>query len=450
MSTSSSSRPTSPSVSDVAVVTVNWNGRGHLETLFQSLARLQAGQVLMVDNGSTDGSVEFVRKRFPWVSILANQENLGFASPCNRGAERAERPIIAFINNDMRCHPEWLRAGLAEFPHAPCVASRILDWKGERIDYNGSSLQYLGYAVQRDIGEPADRVSHPRQVLFPCGGAMIVDRELFLELGGFDEDYFAIYEDVDFGWRLWVAGHEVRYAPNSIVYHRSHATFETQSLARMRYLMHRNALFTIIKNYEEESYRRIVPLAVALAIKRAVRCSGVNRESFYLWAERAEALKLNDAHAQSETLDALNHLVSLDDVFDRLPSLLEKRRRVQALRKRKDAEIFSLFEDPLRPIVLDAEYMSSELELIRHLRLDEFFSTDNYQRAMLEAPNRTLERVRRTRQELDRVQQAGTQALLHPPLPGRSSRIQRLLDTVRDEGFGAAARKVWRTLRGAS
>lgn len=435
------------SASDVSVITPNWNGHRHLEALLPSLLPLGAGEVIVVDNASSDDSVEFLTSHFPKVRVLRNESNLGFASPCNRAAREAQGKVLAFINNDMRCHPDWIAAALPALEEAPCVASRILDWEGQRIDYNGSSLQYLGYAAQRDLGELEAAVSTPSHVLFPCGGAMFILREVFLEVGAFDEDYFAIFEDVDLGWRLWISGHEVRLAPESRVYHRGHGTFQAHSLPKMRYLMHRNALLTIIKNYDADHFRRIVPLAVLLALKRAVRCSGVNREAFYLWREiSTRAFEVENPSALENLLDAFNHLVAVDDVIDSLPRTLEKRRRVQAGRRRSDTELFSLFADPLRPIVLDAEYMAAELDLIRSLRLDEIFCTEDFVRALEAAPSRTVERLRAARQELARIQQQGLAAILHPlpPEPRPRSRWRRFLDIWLEEGPVSAIRRAWR------
>ena len=281
----------SPSPGDVSVVTVNWNGKSHLSTLLPPLLALKPGEVIVVDNGSTDGSQEFLRKRYPQVQLLENGMNLGFAQPCNLGATAARGSCIAFINNDMRPEPYWLTAALEKLDaRTPCVASRILDWEGRRIDYNGSSLHYLGYGLQQDLGLPVEEAPHRGQVLFPCGGAMLVDRKVFLDLGGFDPDYFALFEDVDLGWRLWLAGHRVVMASDSMVRHRGHATLETKAPEKTRYLIHRNALLTIFKNYEEENFRKIVPLALILAMKRAVHFSGVRKESFYLWSETRHKL----------------------------------------------------------------------------------------------------------------------------------------------------------------
>ena len=175
---------------------------------------------------------------------------------------------------------------------------------------------------------------------------MLVERKVFLELGGFDADFFALFEDVDLGWRLWLAGHRVVMAPDSVVRHRGHATLETQAPEKTRYLMHRNALLTLFKNYDEENFRKIVPLALVLSVKRAVHFSGVRKESFYLWSETRHKLDEGDETARSQLLDSLNHLVAVDDVLQALPRLVEKRRRVQALRRRSDRRSWNCSETP--------------------------------------------------------------------------------------------------------
>ena len=427
----------SPSPGDVSVVTVNWNGKSHLSTLLPPLLALEPGEVIVVDNGSTDGSQEFLRRRYPQVRLLENGVNRGFAQPCNVGAETARGSCIAFINNDMRPEPDWLVAALEKLDaRTPCAASRILDWEGRRIDYNGSSLHYLGYGLQEDLGLAVEEAAPREDVLFPCGGAMLVDRKVFLELGGFDPDYFALYEDVDLGWRLWLAGHRVVLAPDSVVRHRGHATLETRAPEKTRYLMHRNALLTIFKNYDEENFRKILPLALILSVKRAVHFSGVRKESFYLWSETLHKLEEGDATARSQLLDSLNHLVAVDDVLQSLPRLLEKRRRVQALRRRSDREIMGLFGDPLRQIVEDPGYVKEELEWLESLDLGSLLDLGPAAASLDSLPGALREKIRSLEKELKGLRWLGSRAALHPPLPpGLAARFFR---AVRREGLKTA------------
>ncbi len=406
----------SPSASDVSVVTVNWNGRERLSELLPSLTGLGCREILVVDNASQDGSVEFLKRRWPQVRVLENPVNRGFAHPCNLGASEAAGSILAFINNDMRADRNWIDSALRRLTAGtPCVASRILDWSGERVDYNGSSLQYLGYALQNEIGRPVQEASSPREVLFPCGGAMLIDRSVFLEAGGFDQDYFAIFEDVDLGWRLWIAGHRVAFSAESIAFHRGHATFQTQPDEKMRYLMHRNALWTILKNYEDATFRRVLPLAVALAVKRAVRLSGARRESFYLWETTRERLRLGDPDVQDQLLDSLNHLVAVDDVLTDLPRILEKRKSIQTTRKRSDAEVVGLFGDPLRAIVDDPEYLDAELSWLRGCGLERLFELPSRPARSPGLPDRLQDRIDSLRHELLALQWVDGKNRISPP-----------------------------------
>lgn len=435
------------SASDTSVITINWNGRHHLEALLPSLVPLSPGEIIVVDNGSTDDSVLWLKHEFPAVRVIVNTHNRGFAEPNNIAAEAARGSVLAFINNDMRCHEEWLKCGLEDLEAATCVASRILDWQGRRIDFNGSSIQYLGYALQKDIGRVLDEVTAEDRILFPCGGAMFIRKEAFQRVGGFDADFFAVFEDVDLGWRLWLSGYDVRFCRNSVCYHRGHGTFRAHSTAKLRYLMHRNALLTIVKNYADAQLETILPLAVVMALKRAVRLSGVRRESFYLWAESEMRAEAKDPTFTEDFEDALNHLVAVDDVLGQLPNLMEKRRQVQARRKRSDEEIIELFGDPLRSVVEEPEYIEAEAGLLKGLGLDRLFDVDSYAASATQLPDRLPERVRVLREELKQLQWTATCAAQHPPAPKLGGRLRRFLDTWRSHGLSVAVRRAWEAVR---
>ena len=423
------------------MITVNWNGKQHLERLPPSLINLSCREIILVDNASSDGSQEFVGRCFPQVRIVQNDLNRGFAQPVNLGARHARGRYLALINNDMRADPRWLEAALPRLTATTtCVASRILDWEGEHIDFNGSSLQYLDYALQRDIGSLVSEVSHHDQILFPCGGAMLIDRELFLRLGGFDEDYFAIYEDVNLGWRLWMAGYEVAFAPDSLVYHRRHATFRLHENQKLRYLMHRNALLTILKNYDEETFRKIFPLAVLLAIKRTILLSGVQKESFYMWAHSQLRKEPKAPALPFQIEDAFNHLVAVDDVLESLPRTLEKRAQVQSLRRRSDQEILQLFDDPLRPIVEDPDYIREDLQYLELLDFSPLLKLSEYRRHLEALPDLLERKIGNLENQLSGLQWLGIQALLHPSTPPLPD-MKQLLRGWKREGFRVAWRR---------
>ena len=224
-----------------------------------------------------------------------------------------------------------------------------------------------------------------------------------MEVGGFDRDYFAIFEDVDLGWRLWVMGYRIAFAADSITYHRQHSTLRTQETPKVRYLMHRNALFTILKNYDDHHFQKILPLAVAMAVKRAVHFSGANRESFYLWSDLETDMQSGNMEIQAKLLDSLTHLVAVDDVLEHLPYLLEKRNQIQKRRRRTDKKIFDRFIDPFRLIVEDPNYAYQEL---RHLDQLDFttFKPTSHQKVVMKLPDQLEKKIQRLSQELSQQQ----------------------------------------------
>jgi GT2 family glycosyltransferase len=275
----------------VSVVVVNLNGRHLLAECLDALAAQDYApdlvETILVDNGSIDDSVAFVRDAYPAVRIVEAGRNLGFAGGNNLGAHTATGECLALINNDAQADRHWLSAMaqvLDSEPEVACVGAKILDQAGETIDFVGTALNLYGRAFQLDEAMPVapgyyDQV---RELLAPCGGAMMIRRELFLEVGGFDEDYVAYYEDVDLGWRLWIYGYKVLFAPDAIVYHRKHQTGEGFPVEQRYTLAEVNALRTLIKNCEDESLGGVLPFSLFMGVKRAVEQSGLDRERYRL------------------------------------------------------------------------------------------------------------------------------------------------------------------------
>lgn len=155
-------------------------------------------------------------------------------------------------------------------PSVGAVASKVLDWDGKKIDFVDGGLTWFGMGYKRHVGETDDG-SHdaPRDVLFGTGSALFVRASLYRELGGFDERFFMFYEDVDLGWRLNLRGWRVRYEPASLTFHRHHASMSSIDHSRELYLLERNALATLYKNFSDETLARVLPAALALVVRRA-------------------------------------------------------------------------------------------------------------------------------------------------------------------------------------
>src|SRR5215213_385453 len=338
----------------VSVIVLNFNGRQHLEACFRSLIEQEyagAIEIIMVDNGSSDGSVELVREQFPQLRLIVNEQNTGFSPAVNQAARQAEGDYLALLNNDARAASDWL-AQLVELAErrrgegVACVASRVLGWDGEQIDFVVGSMNFHGFGAQPFFRMPAAALDAGEEpLLFANGGAMLVDRKVFLEIGGLDDDYFAYFEDVDRGWRLWVCGYQVVLNPKAVAYHRHHSTASTMYPYQTRLLFERNALLTIIKNYDHEHLQRVLPVALLLLIKRAVLEAGdtIEREDFDLRKRDGEELFPRVEVPKS----VISCLLAVDDLLAMLPRLYAKRDRIQAMRKRPDSEIMHLFRTPL-------------------------------------------------------------------------------------------------------
>ncbi len=257
-------------VDSVDVLVVSWNGRHHLETLLPALEGQQdpgvAVRIRVFDNGSTDGTVEWLCSAHPTVEVVENPVNVGFSAANNRLAERSSADALALVNNDTRPRPDWLAELVAALREAPpdvaAVSGCIVDWEGSRLDFGRGVMTFDGHAFQLDYHRALEEVTPPTagsELLFPCGGNMIVRRDRFEAAGGFDEDFFAYLEDVDLGWRLWSGGERVLSAPEAVVHHRSMATSDLLGNAFRGMLFERNAYLTAFKNYDADLWPRLMP-----------------------------------------------------------------------------------------------------------------------------------------------------------------------------------------------
>ncbi|MFM7143746.1 MAG: glycosyltransferase family 2 protein [Alphaproteobacteria bacterium] len=309
-------------------------------------------EVLVFDNGSTDGTREWLRSERPRVRLLESPTNLGFAVPNDRCAEASSARLLCLVNNDVRLHPAFLRelVDARSSSGAACVGARILDADGARIEFDGGVMSFDGHAAPRGWGDPAPEPGAEAPgtavpTLFASGGAMLVDRDVFLDAGGFDEDYFAYFEDVDFGWRAWVLGHRVAVAPRAVAWHREHGSEGLLPAGRRMELLERNALLSVWKNYEPGRAERAWACAVALA------------------AERARIEPARAAACERGILGAAALL----------PRIEPRRQAIQARRLRCDAEIAPLFREPMRPPIGGAEYAARQAEVAALFGIAELF-----------------------------------------------------------------------------
>ncbi|HXT21574.1 MAG TPA: glycosyltransferase family 2 protein, partial [Thermoanaerobaculia bacterium] len=270
----------------VAVLIPSWNGRAHLETCLAALAEQHdpgvPWEVWVLDNGSSDGTAEWLRREWlprgkPRVHLVASERNLGFAAGVNRLVEAAaDADLVAFLNNDTRPRREWLGELVSALAGAPAdvaaVSGVILDWEGECLDFGRGVVTFDGHAFQLDYRRPLATARVPKageELPFACVGNLLIRRDRFLAAGGFDAAYFAYYEDVDLGWRLWASGQRVLAAPRAAVHHRSGATSELLGLYRRGFLFERNAFLTVYKNADDELWPRLMPVVMLTLLARS-------------------------------------------------------------------------------------------------------------------------------------------------------------------------------------
>jgi len=237
----------------VTVIIPNWNGLDWLGDCLKNLAgqNMQGFHTIVVDNGSSDGSVAFIERQYPRVEIIELASNTGFANAVNVGIERSASPYVALLNADTQVYPDWLSTLLKAVENCPpdigAVNSQLLRLDDrQRIDDAGDELSWYGAAIKRGHNQPAAKYHKQEEISSPCAAASLYRRDFLLRTGGFDAGFFAYLEDVDLGLRGRLLGYRYLYEPNARVLHKGHGA----ELPHGRYveLITRNRLFLFAKN----------------------------------------------------------------------------------------------------------------------------------------------------------------------------------------------------------
>lgn len=340
----------------VSVVLVNFRGAEDTIECVRELQNLDWPadrlEIVVVENGSGDDSMDKLGTLGEDVVLVDSGANLGFTGGCNLGVARSSGEFVAFLNNDAKPHPAWVRAAIDTFATGAdigAVASKVLDWDGVAVDYLDAAITWYGMGYKPHAGEK-DRGAWDREkdVLFGTGAAMFVRADVFEELGGFDDDYFMFYEDVDLGWRMNLLGYRFRFQPASLAYHKHHASMNKFGDFREEYLLERNALFTLYKNLDEKSLNNVLPAALLLAVRRAVARGELDSASLDLRVPGDDS-----AMTMPVSKSTMAGVFAIDRVVESLPTLASSRQRVQATRVRTDRQLESLFgnlDEPAYPI----------------------------------------------------------------------------------------------------
>jgi len=357
----------------VSVIIPNFDGISYLGACLKSIFSAKYPpdklEIIVVDNASTDGSINFIKKEYPEVKVIENKRNMGFAPAINIGAKLSNGECLVILNNDLKVHEDWLIelvTAISSGSEVGCAGSLVLNWDGDRIDFAGGVVNFEGKGFQIGYGEKLDdyleRISsslYPKY-LFVNGSSFIIRKTLFNEISGMDEDFFAYYDDIDFGWRIWLAGYSVVLAPKSIVYHRHHGTSDRFAHPKIRYLMEKNSLSAIYKNYSDENLGRAMFAALLNIINRVIHDKRNEVNDFIIGDGES-----GDRQDKNYILSAeeFSSLAAISSFLNNLPKEVEKRKKVQSSRKRDDGFIFSLFKAEHTSISPDKKYQDDQIQI---------------------------------------------------------------------------------------
>ena len=308
-----------------SIIIPHLNGKQHLQECLGSLRgqTFTDFEVILVDNGSSDGSQEFVKTHFPEVRLLELGENRGFTGACNVGYNFALGDIIVLLNNDTMTDERWLEKLADAFrrvPEAGSVASKMLLFDQQDVIHSaGDYYRVDGIPGNRGVWQKdAPKYNEEMFVFSACGGAAAYRRELLCEIGFLDNDFYFSCEDVDLAWRIHLAGHKVLYAPQAVIYHKLKASSGPGPLSS--YYDGRNFLYIIWKNYPFSLLRRHWPEIFQAQL-------AISRDALKSWRGQAARARLR------------GQLAGLWGIF----KMLRKRSEIQTARCIDDRTLEALF-----------------------------------------------------------------------------------------------------------
>lgn len=249
-----------------SIIIVSWNALHHLKTFLPSVTRTDYPdyEIILADNASDDGSAAWVRERYPSVKIATFDDNYGYCGGNNRAVSYTDGDILLFLNNDVEVEQNWLHAlnkCFEENPDAGAAQPKMLAYEQpDHFEYAGAAGGFLdkhGYPFCRGrifdtLEKDRGQYNKPSDIFWASGAALAIRKDLFKELGGFDEDFEFHMEEIDLCWRLQNAGYKVRYCPESVVYHLGGGSMPMGSPRKVFY-NYRNNLKMIWKNSSRDS-----------------------------------------------------------------------------------------------------------------------------------------------------------------------------------------------------
>lgn len=250
-----------------AIIILNWNGKELLKKFLPSIVQfsIEQADIYVADNASTDDSISFIKEIYPSIKIIQNKENGGYAKGYNDALKHVKADIYCLINSDVEVSENWLTPIIEEFKKnktTGVLQPKILDYKAkDKFEYAGACggyLDFLAYPyckgrVFNTIEKDKNQFDIKSEIFWASGACFFVRSKIFEEMNGFDEDYFAHQEEIDFCWRVKNSGYKIKFIPESRVFHVGAATLSNYN-PKKTFLNFRNSLFSIVKNIPKKYF----------------------------------------------------------------------------------------------------------------------------------------------------------------------------------------------------
>jgi GT2 family glycosyltransferase len=279
----------------IAVVILNWNGKGLLEQFLPSITQYSPeAEIYVADNASTDESVAFVKTAYPQIKIIKNTGNFGYAKGYNVALQQVEEDIYVLVNSDVEVTEGWLQPVEDLFEkdfETAIIQPKILDYKNKtHFEYAGAAGGFIdkyGYpfcrgrileTVEADTGQYDDE----SEIFWASGACLFIRKDVYRELGGFDEDFFAHQEEIDLCWRAYNNNYKTRFCSASVIYHVGGATLNSNN-PKKTFLNFRNSLFMMLKNLPKQKLFPVLFVRLTLDGVAGFRFL-LNGQPVHLWA----------------------------------------------------------------------------------------------------------------------------------------------------------------------
>lgn len=312
----------------VSIILSNYNGLVHLKECFDSLSNINYKnvEIIFIDNNSKDRSVEFIRNNYKNVIIIQNKKDYGFSGANNIAASHAKGKHLVLLNIDTIVGKNWLTelVKVAEASDEVGIVVSKQYYYHDRTKINFAGFSSDKYLKHNRIGyNERDHKLYNIQMetFFAAGASVLIKREVYEKIGLFEGIYYAFYEDLDLSWRAWISGYKVIYAPKSFIYHKAGFILGKKN-PKKAYLIERNKLRTLLKNYEFKSIQRILPIYFVKRFLLLFRYFSQFSEDFFIkFQAYIKAIMWNLFHVRS---------------------LIQNRKFVNSIRIRNDDFIFKL------------------------------------------------------------------------------------------------------------